>query len=424
MVLVGPSGSGKSTALRMLAGLEEATAGTIRIGTRVVNDVAPKDRDIAMVFQSYALYPHMTSRSNMGFALKHAAHAARRRSPSASARRPQRLGLSELRRASARGTSRAASASAWPSGARSCASPQAFLMDEPLSNLDAKLRVEMRAYISRLRQELGTTTVYVTHDQIEAMTMGDRVAVMRDGRLEQCDAPQALYDRPANLFVAGFIGSPAMNLARGRLERTATAALPGPRLPAHARARRGSPMRCSPAATRRSWSGIRPEALSHAPPGRDDDQVLEATAELVESLGSDLLVHAAVDAPAVLTEDQLELAREVGGDPAADLARARFTARLPPDVPVAEGDACGCTWTWSTCTSSTPTRRSPSGEQSVPKRRSRGAARWVDPAHRARPLVDGSGEEETRLSHGHGRRRLRAGNSLPPTRAVGGRAPR
>jgi multiple sugar transport system ATP-binding protein len=215
--------------------------------------------------------------------------------------------------------------------------PQAFLMDEPLSNLDAKLRVEMRAYLSRLRQELGTTTVYVTHDQVEAMTMGDRVAVMRDGRLVQCDRPQALYDRPVDLFVAGFIGSPEMNFARGRLEYGGEGLylvlgaqrmqLPG-RLPEAVLARGGDPV----------VVGIRPEALSHAPPGHDDDHLLEVSVELVESLGSDLLVHAAVDAPAVLTEDQLEVAREVGGDPAADLARARFTARLAPDVVVAAGE--------------------------------------------------------------------------------------
>ena len=217
MVLVGPSGSGKSTALRMLAGLEDATAGTIRIGTRVVNDVAPKDRDIAMVFQSYALYPHMDVARNLGFALRmqrmQRASIAERVSAAA-----QRLGLSDLvgkRPKNLSGGQRQRVAV----GRAIVREPQAFLMDEPLSNLDAKLRVEMRGYLSRLRQELGTTTVYVTHDQVEAMTMGDRVAVMRDGRLVQCDRPQELYDRPADLFVAGFIGSPAMNLARARLER-------------------------------------------------------------------------------------------------------------------------------------------------------------------------------------------------------------
>jgi multiple sugar transport system ATP-binding protein len=335
MVLVGPSGSGKSTALRMLAGLEDATAGTIRIGSRVVNDVAPKDRDIAMVFQSYALYPHMDVSGNLGFALRmqrmQRASIAERVTAAA-----QRLGLGELvgkRPRNLSGGQRQRVAV----GRAIVREPQAFLMDEPLSNLDAKLRVEMRGYLSRLRHELGTTTVYVTHDQVEAMTMGDRVAVMRDGRLAQCARPQELYDRPADLFVAGFIGSPAMNFARARLERadgdlylvlgSQRMRLSGA-VPSAALERGDAPV----------VVGIRPEALSHAPPGSDDDEVLEATVELVESLGSDLLVHAAVDAPAVLTDDQLEVAREVGGDPAADLARARFTARLPPEVPVAAGD--------------------------------------------------------------------------------------
>ena len=335
MVLVGPSGSGKSTALRMLAGLEDATAGTIRIGSRVVNDVAPKDRDIAMVFQSYALYPHMDVAGNLGFALR-MQRMQRRSIAERVTAAAQRLGLAELvgkRPRNLSGGQRQRVAV----GRAIVREPQAFLMDEPLSNLDAKLRVEMRGYLSRLRHELGTTTVYVTHDQVEAMTMGDRVAVMCDGRLVQCDRPQELYDRPADLFVAGFIGSPAMNVAQAHLERndgelylvlgSQRMHLAGP-VPDAALARGDAPV----------VVGIRPEALSHAPPGRDDDQVLEATVELVESLGSDLLVHATVDAPAVLTEDQLELAREVGGDPAADLARARVTARPPPAVPVAPGD--------------------------------------------------------------------------------------
>ena len=334
MVLVGPSGSGKSTALRMLAGLEDATAGTIRIGSRVVNDVAPKDRDIAMVFQSYALYPHMDVAGNLGFALR----MQRMKRPSIAERvsaAAQRLGLAELvgkRPKNLSGGQRQRVAL----GRAIVREPQAFLMDEPLSNLDAKLRVEMRGYLSRLREELGTTTVYVTHDQVEAMTMGDRVAVMRDGRLAQCDRPQELYDRPADLFVAGFMGSPAMNFARARLEHddgelylilgSQRMRLSGA-VPVAVLERGDAPV----------VVGIRPEALSHAHPGRDDE-VLEAAVERVESLGSDLLVHVAVDAPAVLTEDQLEVAREVGGDPAADLARARFTVRLPPDVPVAAGD--------------------------------------------------------------------------------------
>ena len=215
MVLVGPSGSGKSTALRMLAGLEDATAGTIRIGTRVVNDVAPKDRDIAMVFQSYALYPHMDVAHNLGFALRmqRMQRASIGERVGAAARR---LGLSDLVEKRPRNLS-GGQRQRVAVGRAIVREPQAFLMDEPLSNLDAKLRVEMRAYLSRLRQELGTTTVYVTHDQIEAMTMGDRVAVMKLGELQQVDTPLNLYDKPVNLFVAGFIGSPQMNL----LEATA-----------------------------------------------------------------------------------------------------------------------------------------------------------------------------------------------------------
>src|SRR5215207_5764925 len=215
-VLVGPSGSGKSTALRMVAGLEDVTDGSVRIGDRLVNDIPPKDRDIAMVFQSYALYPHMDVASNMGFALKmqgqvkanirdHVGRVATRLGiGDLLARRPRALSGGQRQRVAL--------------GRAIVREPAAFLMDEPLSNLDAKLRIEMRAYLARLHQELGTTTLYVTHDQTEAMTMGDRVAVMRDGRLEQVDSPQALYDQPTNMFVAGFIGSPAMNLVRGRVD--------------------------------------------------------------------------------------------------------------------------------------------------------------------------------------------------------------
>ncbi len=212
-ILVGPSGSGKSTALRMVAGLEEASSGDISIGSRVVNDVAPRDRDIAMVFQSYALYPHMSVAQNMGFALK----LQKVGSDSIRARvgrAASRLGISELQERRPRALS-GGQRQRVALGRAIVRSPEAFLMDEPLSNLDAKLRVEMRAYIARLHQELNTTTLYVTHDQTEAMTMGDRVAVMRDGKLEQVDTPQRLYEQPENLFVAGFIGSPAMNLVRG-----------------------------------------------------------------------------------------------------------------------------------------------------------------------------------------------------------------
>jgi multiple sugar transport system ATP-binding protein len=336
MILVGPSGSGKSTALRMLAGLEEASEGTIRIGGRVVNDVAPKDRDIAMVFQSYALYPHMDVARNMGFALRmqRVDKASIGERVGAAARR---LGLSELTARRPRALS-GGQRQRVAVGRAIVREPQAFLMDEPLSNLDAKLRVEMRAYLARLRQELGTTTVYVTHDQIEAMTMGERVAVMNDGQLEQVDHPQALYDHPANLFVAGFIGSPPMNLLRAPVDHgtdglelvVGRQRLPLPfDVPDSVRERAGGDA---------IVVGVRPEAIHHVPDGVPERHALEAPVALVESLGSDLLVHTELDAPAVLTRDQLEVAREVGGDPAADLARARFTARLTPDVHVVPGD--------------------------------------------------------------------------------------
>ena len=217
MVLVGPSGCGKSTALRSIAGLEEITGGTISIGERVVNDLPPKDRDIAMVFQNYALYPHMTVADNLAFGLK------LRHTPKAEIKRrvgeaAELLGLEPYlnrKPAALSGGQRQRVAM----GRAIVREPAAFLMDEPLSNLDAKLRVSMRAALNQLHERLGTTTVYVTHDQVEAMTLGDRVCVLRDGRLQQVDTPQALFDAPVNLFVAGFIGSPAMNFVTADLVR-------------------------------------------------------------------------------------------------------------------------------------------------------------------------------------------------------------
>ncbi len=217
MVFVGPSGCGKTTALRMVAGLEDITEGEVRIGDRVVNGLHPRKRDVAMVFQNYALYPHMTVYKNIAFALK-----VRKMPPDEIKRRVEEaariLGLTpELKRKPAQlsGGQRQRVAM----GRAIVRDPQVFLMDEPLSNLDAKLRVQMRAEISRIQHELGATTIYVTHDQVEAMTMGDRVAVLRKGELQQVAAPQQVYDRPANLFVASFIGSPEMNLVEARLER-------------------------------------------------------------------------------------------------------------------------------------------------------------------------------------------------------------
>src|SRR5512141_164241 len=218
MVLVGPSGCGKTTALRMLAGLEEISDGEIRIGDRIVNDLTPKDRDIAMVFQSYALYPHMTVEQNLAFGLK------LRKLPKKEVKeRVQRaakvLQIEELLKRKPRALS-GGQRQRVAMGRAIVREPQAYLMDEPLSNLDAKLRVQMRAEIHQLQDELGTTTIYVTHDQIGAMTMGDRVAVMRKGELQQAATPQELYDHPVNLFVGGFIGSPAMNMLEATIERS------------------------------------------------------------------------------------------------------------------------------------------------------------------------------------------------------------
>jgi multiple sugar transport system ATP-binding protein len=331
MVLVGPSGSGKSTALRIVAGLEDATSGEVRIGERVVNDVEPKDRDIAMVFQSYALYPHMDVAGNLGFPLRmrHQEKASISKSVRGTADRLDIGRLLDRRPAQLSGGQRQRVAL----GRAIVRDPLAFLMDEPLSNLDAKLRVEMRAYVSQLHQRLAKTILYVTHDQVEAMTMGDRVAVMRDGKLEQVDAPQRLYDHPASLFVAAFIGSPGMNLVRGTL------APAGPRGGALALGSSSLPL--SPAlldarpelaasAGRELVVGIRPEALY---PASGDGPAIEGTVALVESLGSDLLLYVDVDAPSVL-------AAGVATDDANGSmpALATLTARVEPSVRAAAGE--------------------------------------------------------------------------------------
>jgi multiple sugar transport system ATP-binding protein len=316
-ILVGPSGSGKSTALRMVAGLEDASSGAISIGSRVVNDVAPKDRDIAMVFQSYALYPHMSVDQNMGFALK----MQRVEKPSIRdrvGRAATRLGIGELLARRPRALS-GGQRQRVALGRAIVRQPEAFLMDEPLSNLDAKLRVEMRAYIARLHQELGTTTLYVTHDQTEARTMGDRVAVMRDGKLEQVDSPQRLYEHPVNVFVAGFIGSPAMNLLRGSIE-DGWITLGSQKLRLARRTMHSGEV----------VVGIRPEAV--APAADLGDDVLELRVVLSEMLGSDVLLHLHSEAPSVLTGDMLDLAAEL------DVAgEDRFIARVPPDMRLAPG---------------------------------------------------------------------------------------
>ena len=291
LVLVGPSGCGKTTALRCLAGLEEITEGNIYIGDRIVNDVPPKDRDIAMVFQSYALYPHMSVYDNMAFGLK------LRRTPKAEIDRrvkeaAEMLGIAHLLDRKPKALS-GGQRQRVAVGRAIVRHPAVFLMDEPLSNLDAKLRVQTRADISRLHQRLKTTFIYVTHDQTEAMTMGTRIAVMRDGILQQLDTPQVLYDRPANMFVAGFIGSPAMNFFEAKLERrdggllvdVGPFQLPVPARKAEAIASHvGKPI----------YFGIRPEDIHDAhfvPRGVDESARLTTNVTVVEPLGSEVYVY-------------------------------------------------------------------------------------------------------------------------------------
>jgi multiple sugar transport system ATP-binding protein len=341
LVLVGPSGCGKTTALRMVAGLETVSEGEIRIGDRVVNDVPPRDRDIAMVFQSYALYPHMSVRQNIGFGLE------LRKVPKAELNRrveeaAKVLGLSEYLDRKPRNLS-GGQRQRVAMGRAIVRQPQAFLMDEPLSNLDAKLRVQMRAEIGRLQRDLGVTTIYVTHDQTEAMTLGHRVAVMKKGVLQQIAPPQELYDRPINLFVAGFIGSPAMNFLPGTLSRAddgsyavtlGTEVLQVPEAivserPALARFV-GRPV----------IAGIRPEELEDAAlvggaPGR----TLDGVAELVEPLGSDLVVHLSVAVPPATGHDDLaELAKEAGELPQESGDSSTVVARFSPRSGVGVGD--------------------------------------------------------------------------------------
>jgi multiple sugar transport system ATP-binding protein len=279
VVLVGPSGCGKSTLLRMIAGLENITAGEIRIGDRVVNNVPPKERDVAMVFQNYALYPHMTVAANMAFSMK-LRGAPQSEIDERVNRAATILGLSQLlgrypRQLSGGQRQRVAM------GRAIVRDPQVFLFDEPLSNLDAKLRVQMRTEIKELHQRLKTTTVYVTHDQIEAMTMADKIVVMHDGRVEQIGAPLELYDRPDNLFVAGFIGSPAMNMIKGRIRVNGTASFEGPAGVIFSLAAAGSGNDGRPAVY-----GVRPEHFSLS------DDGAEAEVQVIEPTGSELQVVA------------------------------------------------------------------------------------------------------------------------------------
>ncbi|MFL5962082.1 MAG: ABC transporter ATP-binding protein [Gaiellaceae bacterium] len=341
MVFVGPSGCGKSTALRMTAGLEEITSGRLLIDDQVVNARPPQERDIAMVFQDYALYPHMSVRQNIGFALRmmklpkdeirrRVDQAAERLSLTALLdRRPKNLSGGQRQRVAM--------------GRAIVREPKAFLLDEPLSNLDAKLRVQMRAEIAALQRQLGVTTLYVTHDQVEAMTMGDRVAVMKNGRLQQCAPPQDLYDHPANVFVAGFIGSPKMNLFQSQLRRQPDGSVQlqfGPQF-----------LQLRPDQVARHTElqrypdgpitvGIRPEGLHHAPDA-DTERSLDVTADVVEMLGPETLIHFV--APVQIASDADVRDRADNTDEEESILATRgstvMCARLVPPVRLRDGAA-------------------------------------------------------------------------------------
>jgi multiple sugar transport system ATP-binding protein len=330
MVLVGPSGCGKSTALRMIAGLEDITGGEISIGDRVVNNLAPKDRDIAMVFQNYALYPHMTVEQNLAFGLQ------LRGTPKPEIKKrvneaAKMLGLDQyLKRkpAALSGGQRQRVAM----GRAIVREPQAFLMDEPLSNLDAKLRVSMRASLNQLHDRLGVTTVYVTHDQIEAMTLGDRVCVLREGKLQQVDTPQNLFDNPVNLFVAGFIGSPAMNFVTAELVREdgPQVAFAGYKLPVPEsvlQSRQG----LDDYFGKEIILGVRPSDFEDAGHNGSEWPTIRVHADVTEELGSEINVIFTIDAPPVEHKDTADLAHDADEDDAAiPLAdnKALWTARV------------------------------------------------------------------------------------------------
>jgi multiple sugar transport system ATP-binding protein len=336
MVLVGPSGCGKTTALRMVAGLEEISAGTVKIGDRVVNGLAPKDRNVAMVFQNYALYPHLNVFDNMAFGLR------LRKTPKSEIDKKVRdaadvLGLSELLDRKPKNLS-GGQRQRVAMGRAIVREPLAFLMDEPLSNLDAKLRVQMRAEIARIQDDLGTTTIYVTHDQVEAMTMGDRVAVLKKGRLQQVDFPQVLYDSPVNLFVGGFIGSPAMNMVEASVDHDDRGLWVSfgdirLRVPDDVVAQRPALRRFE---GRSVVVGIRPENMEDARIENDapSERRFRTVVDLREALGSEVLVHFTVPVPPVLTEDTKELARDLGvhdaGQPRRGTEATTFVARLDP----------------------------------------------------------------------------------------------
>ena len=338
MVLVGPSGCGKTTALRMVAGLEDISYGNLRIGDRVVNDASPRDRDIAMVFQNYSLYPHMTVAANIGFALR------LQKLPKAVIKQKVEdtvalLGLAECKEQKP-GQLSGGQRQRVAMGRAIVREPSVFLMDEPLSNLDAKLRVQMRTEVLRIQRRLGVATLYVTHDQTEAMTMGDRVAVLHSGLLQQLASPQALYDHPANLFVASFMGSPAMNLYEGTVSGPAdqlVVTLGSQQLDLPPETGRNKPALAG-GDSRRIIVGVRPEHLSLSAP--EEGRSLSADVELVEALGNELLVHFVTDARAahpdsrlVSADDPVFASGEVGG-PAA----ANGVSRVDPRTQVKAGD--------------------------------------------------------------------------------------
>ena len=337
MILVGPSGCGKSTALRMIAGLEDISEGDLVIGGERVNDLEPRDRDIAMVFQNYALYPHMTVRDNMGFALKLAkvdeAEIDKKVNEAAEIlelnqhldRKPANLSGGQRQRVAM--------------GRAIVRDPKCFLMDEPLSNLDAKLRVQMRTQVARLQHQLGTTMVYVTHDQTEAMTLGDRVAVMRAGIIQQVDSPKVLYDDPANLFVAGFIGSPSMNFVTGRLEGDQVR-MPFGDAPITDRMR--SQLQAAGGHKSRDVIvGVRPEHFEDA--AIEDSNLpnrlrFQAKVEVVESMGSELYAYFTVESDSLQSDQLAELAKDAGmedlpsgGDGQQIVARLDAASKATPD---------------------------------------------------------------------------------------------
>ena len=316
MVLVGPSGCGKTTALRMVAGLEDISRGRLLIGDRVVNHLPSRDRDIAMVFQSYALYPHLSVYENIAFGLKIKKvpkdEIERRVNDAA-----RILGLESFLKRKPRALS-GGQRQRVAMGRAIVRNPQAFLMDEPLSNLDAKLRVQMRAEIAGIQHQLGVTTIYVTHDQVEAMTMGDRVAVMRKGELQQVAEPQTLYDRPVNLFVGGFIGSPAMNMVEATLERQngGYAAKVGDQTIGLGRETLDARPALGTYAGRTVVLGIRPEDIEDVAlaPDTPADHRLKGKVDLTEALGSEIMVHFSIEATPATTEEMRELAKDVGDE--------------------------------------------------------------------------------------------------------------